>query len=93
MNNRNVGFKAAVGLKIGTLLGADTKGLTSVDGTNVKYKTDTKRFLSPWDFAATARIGWGNFSLFASYNLTNVFKVNEGPLITPAALGICVTGL
>jgi hypothetical protein len=93
MDNRNVGFKAAIGLKIGTLLGGGTRGLTSIDGTKVKYKTDTKRFLSPWDFAATARIGWGNFSLFASYNLTNVFKVNEGPLITPAALGICVTGL
>jgi hypothetical protein len=91
--NRNKGFKAAVGLQIGTLLGSKTKGLTSVEGTNVKYKTDTKRYLSPWNFAATARVGWGNFSVFASYNLTNVYKDNEGPAITPASVGITLTGL
>jgi hypothetical protein len=92
-NNRNKGFKAAIGMEIGTLLGAHTKALTSVNGTNVKYKTDTKRYVTPWNFAATARIGWGNFSLFGSYNLTNVFKDNAGPPITPMSLGICLTGL
>ncbi len=91
--NRNKGFKAAIGLQIGTLLGAHTKALTSVSGTNIKYKVDTKRYVSPWDFAATARVGWGNFSIFASYNLTNVFKDNAGPPITPASAGICITGL
>ena len=91
--NRNKGFKAAIGLQIGTLLGAHTKGLYSVNGTNVKDKIDTKRFVSPWNFAATARVGWGNFSLFASYNLTNVFKDNAGPPITPASIGLCLTGL
>ena len=80
-------------MQIGTLLGADAKAVTSVGGVNVKFKTDTKRFVSPWNFAATARVGWGNFSLFMSYNLTNVFKQNEGPLITPASVGICFTGL
>ena len=93
MNNRNKGFKAAIGLKIGTLLGADAKGLYSIDGTNIKSKIDTKRYFSPWDFAATVRVGWGNFSIFGSYNLTNVFKDNDGPVITPAAVGICLSGL
>lgn len=91
--NRNKGFKAAIGLQIGTLLGAHTKALTSVNGTNVKYKTDTKRFVSPWNFAATARIGWGNFSLFGSYNLSTVFKEAAGPPITPISVGICLSGL
>ncbi len=91
--NRNKGFKAAIGLEIGTLLGAHTKAVTTVDGTTVKFKTDTKRYVSPWNFAATARIGWGNFTLFGSYNLTNVFKDNAGPPITPMSLGICLSGL
>jgi hypothetical protein len=91
--NRNKGFKAAVGLQIGTLLGGHTKGLRSVSGTNIKDKEDTKRYISPWNFAATARIGWGNFTLFGSYNLTNVFKDKAGPPITPASVGICLTGL
>jgi opacity protein-like surface antigen len=91
--NRNKGFKAAIGMEIGTLLGAHTKGVYSIGGTNFKDKVDTKRFVTPWNFAATARVGWGNFSLFASYNLTNVFKDNAGPPITPASVGICLTGL
>ena len=92
-NNRNKGFKAALGLQIGTLMGAHTKGVTSASGTEVKEKLDSKRYLSPWQFSATARIGWGNLSLFASYNLSTLYKENEGPAITPASVGICVTGL
>ncbi|MES2700999.1 MAG: outer membrane beta-barrel protein [Bacteroidota bacterium] len=92
-HNRNRGFKAAIGLQVGTLLGAHTKGLRSVEGTNIKDKENTKRYISPWNFAATARVGWGNFSLFGSYNLTPVFKDNAGPVITPMAIGICITGL
>ena len=91
--NRNRGFKAALGLQIGTLLGAHTKAVSSIGGTVIKEKLDTKRYVSPWDFAATFRIGYGNFSLFGSYNLTTVFKENEGPAITPMAVGICLTGL
>ncbi|MCW3123570.1 MAG: hypothetical protein JWQ38_3062 [Flavipsychrobacter sp.] len=93
IQNRNKGFKAAVGLQVGTLLGSHTKGLYAVEGTNVKDKINTKRYVSSWNFAATARVGWGNFSLFASYNLTPVFKDNVGPPITPASVGICLTGL
>ena len=93
IQNRNKGFKAAIGMEIGTLLGAHTKGLKAIGGTNVKIKDDTKRYVAPWNFAATARVGWGNFSLFGSYNLTNVFKLNAGPPITPASVGICLTGL
>jgi len=93
INNRNKGFKAAIGMQVGTLLGAHTKGLRSVEGTNIKEKVNTKRYTSSWNFAATARVGWGNFSLFGSYNLTNVFKDNAGPALTPMTLGICLTGL
>jgi len=91
--NRNKGFKAAAGLQIGTLLGADDKGVHSVGGTTVKDKINTKRFMTSWDFAAIARIGWGNVALYASYNLTPVFKANEGPQVTPFTAGIVLTGL
>ncbi len=74
-------------------MGAHTKGVKSVEGTNVKDKVDTKRYLNSWNFVATARIGYGNLSLFGSYNLTQVYKDNAGPAITPMAIGICLTGL
>ncbi len=91
--NRNQGFKAAIGLQVGTLLGAHTKGQRSVNGTVVKEKVDTKRFVSGWNFAATARVGWGNYALFGSYNITNVFKDAQGPEVTPFSMGISISGL
>jgi len=89
--NRNKGFKAAVGLRAGTLLGAHTKGKLS--DVRISEKVNTKRFLDTWRFAATARIGWGNFSLFGAYNLNTLYKDGQGPEITPYSLGICITGL
>lgn len=92
-NNRNKGFKAAIGMQVGTLLGGHTKMLRGVEGNNIKDKQNFKRYLSPWNFAATARVGWGNFSVFGSYNITPVFKDNAGPIITPITMGICLSGL
>ncbi len=92
-DNRNKGFKAAIGIQVGTLLGGHTKGIRGVGGTNIKEKVGSKRFLSPWNFAATARVGWGNFGVFGSYNLTNVFKDGVGPQLTPLTVGIVITGL
>lgn len=89
--NRNKGFKAAIGLRVGNLLGAHTKG--KENGTKIVYKVSTKNFVETWRFAATARIGWGNFTLMGTYNLNNLYKEGQGPVITPYSLGICITGL
>lgn len=91
--NRNKGFKAALGVQVGALLSGHTKAATSVGGINVNYKTNTKRYLSPWNFAASARIGWGNFAIFGTYNITNVYKDGQGPELTPMSVGICLSGL
>ncbi len=92
-NNRNKGFKAAIGVQVGALLGGHTKAASSANGSRINYKTNTKRYLSPWNFAATARMGWGNFSVYGSYNITNVFRDGAGPVITPYSIGLCITGL
>lgn len=89
--NRNKGFKAAVGLRVGTLLGASTKGKEDV--TKIVYKTNTKNFIETWRFAGTVRLGYGNFTLLGTYNLTNLYKDNQGPPITPYSIGLCITGL
>jgi hypothetical protein len=89
--NRNRGFKAAIGLRIGTLLGAHTKG--KISGTKTVEKLSTKSNFESWRFAGTLRIGWGNFSVIGTYGLNNVFKKTQGPEITPYSIGICLTGL
>jgi hypothetical protein len=90
-NNRNKGFKAAAGLRVGSLLGAHTRGRE--DGTKIVNKVNTKRFLETWRFAGTLRLGYGNFTLMGTYNLTNLYKENQGPALTPYSIGICITGL
>lgn len=89
--NRNKGFKAAVGMRVGTLMGAHTKGRE--DGTKINYQVNTKRFMETWRFAGTVRLGYGNFTLMGTYNLTNLYKENQGPPLTPFSLGLCITGL
>jgi hypothetical protein len=91
--NRNTGFKAAIGLRIGTLLNAHTKGVYTVDGNKVADKVDTKRYLEKWRFAATLRVGYGNFSLLGTFNLNSLFKATNGPQVTPYSVGICISGL
>ena len=91
--NRNKGFKAAIGMRVGTLVGAHVKDVRTVDGTKVVEKINTKRYLDKWRFSATARIGYGNFTLFGSYNLNTLFKEGSGPDIVPYSIGLCITGL
>ena len=89
--NRNKGFKAGAGLRVGSLLGAHTRG--KEDGTKIVHKVNTKRFLETWRFAGTLRLGYGNFSVVGTYNLTNLYKENQGPPITPYSIRICIRGL
>lgn len=92
-DNRNQGFKAAVGMKVGLLVGAHTKVSHSLAGPIIKEKVNTKRYVESWRFTPNVRLGWGNFSLYGSYNLTGLFKAGMGPEVFPYSIGICITGL
>src|SRR5690606_9306855 len=74
--NRNKGFKAAIGLRVGTLLSAHTKG--RINNTKISEKVIRKDHLDPWRFAGTVRVGWGNFCVFGTYGLNNLYRVNQG---------------
>lgn len=92
-DNRNRGFKAAIGMRAGTLVGAHTKGNRTENGSKLTEKVSSRDFLERWRFGATARVGYGNFTLFGAYSFSNVFRDGLGPQITPYSIGICVTGL
>jgi hypothetical protein len=91
--NRNRGFKMAVGMRVGVLLGAHSKNKNTVPGVSITEKVNTKRYMQSWRFAPTARIGWGNFSVYGSYNLSPLFNNGQGPEVYPYSIGICITGL
>jgi hypothetical protein len=95
-NKRSV--KAALGVKIGTLLSAHVKGknLLSRSGATVneyKMKEHSKEFFNKNRVSATARVGLGNFSLFGAYQVTPLFKEGVGPKINPLAVGLTLSGL
>jgi hypothetical protein len=96
--NSSGGFKVAVGVKIGTMLSAHTKGknLQNKGGSTLNaftVKESSKRFFNSTRLSSTLRIGYGNFSVFGNYQITNLLKDGAGPVIHPYSIGLTLSGL
>ncbi|MBL7771407.1 MAG: outer membrane beta-barrel protein [Chitinophagaceae bacterium] len=92
--DRNKGIKAAFGIKVGTLLSTHTKSKRTLNNKPLIEKEATKRFIESYRYSVTGRLGYGNFSVYGSYALSNLFKANQGPEnIRPIQIGLCITGL
>jgi hypothetical protein len=94
----NKSYKFALGLKIGTLLNAHTKGKTwqtKGGGTLIPYteKQTSKRFYNSNRFVATARFGYGVFSIYGAYQINTLFKEGFAPDIRPYSIGLTISGL
>jgi hypothetical protein len=94
------GIKASLGLKFGTMLKGYTKGKNYLDasgntiyGKNYIIKEQERKFLNSTRIAATARFGYGNFSIDGSYSLTPFLKTAAGPKIYPWSIGLTISGL
>lgn len=90
--------KAAIGVKIGTLLNAHTKGKTLQDKSNntinnFTEKINSKSYFNSTRFSATARVGYSYFSLFGSYTFTSLFKDAVAPNTKLLQIGITISGL
>ncbi|MFT3903090.1 MAG: outer membrane beta-barrel protein [Niabella sp.] len=96
--NSDKSFKAAVGVKVGMLLksGTRNKMLRNKSGGTVNdylLKEASKNYFNGMRVVGTARIGYGHFSLYGSYQITNVLKSGAGPTINPMAIGLTFSGL
>ncbi len=94
----NKSWKAALGLKVGTLLNVHTKAKTLEDkyGTTLNpyiEKQSKKYYFGSSRIVATARVGIGHWSLVGTYQLSSLLKDGAGPDIKPWQIGICVSGL
>lgn len=94
----NKSFKAAIGLKIGTLLNAHSKGKNLLDKNDqllnsYTEKENSKRFINGTQFMGTLRVGYGIFSLFGSYQLNTVLKPGAGPGMRLFQAGLTISGL
>lgn len=94
----NKSFKVAIGIKGGLLIGAHIKQKTlqSASGATINdyiEKQYSKHFFNSSRFAATARIGYGVFSVFGTYQLNPLFKEGLGPSVRPFTIGLTLSGL
>lgn len=81
-------FHIAAGVIGGWKMGSITK--QKWEDQNDKYQARRKSDfnLTPFTLDATARIGYKNFTVFASYGLTPLFQKNKGPEVYPVTVGI-----
>jgi hypothetical protein len=94
----NKTFKVALGIKAGLLVDArlKQKNLQTARGTTlIEYveKQASKRFYNSSRFVGTARIGYGVFSVFGTYQFNSLFKEGLGPNVQPYAIGLTLSGL
>jgi len=96
--NQKKSWKIAIGVKVGTMLNAHTKGKTLQNKSNTTINAYTEKiskrtYFNSTRLAATARVGIGNFSFFASYSITALIKDVSGPPVRPYQFGLCLSGL
>lgn len=90
--------KAAVGVKIGTMLNSKTKGKTLESSTGQTINSYTEKIISKKYFnttraGATARLGYGNFTAFGTYYFTPVFKDGVAADMKSFQVGLTLSGL
>ena len=97
-DNPNKGVKVALGVKAGLLVNAHIKQKTQQTSSGATIndyieKETSKRFFNTSRFAGTARIGYGVFSVFGTYQINSLFKEGVGPDVRPWTIGLTLSGL
>jgi hypothetical protein len=85
-------FHIAAGVVLGYNYTQKTKTRYTLAGNDFKYKTRGDYALDTFKYAATVRVGYGKFNMFASYQLNNMFKKGAGPELFPVTAGITLIG-
>lgn len=95
----NKSIKAALGVKVGTLLSAHTKGKTQASSTGLtlidgSQKLIGKKYFNTTRLSVTARVNYGILGVFGSYSLTSIFKTGvASENIRLYQVGLCLSGL
>jgi len=84
VNDRSNNLFVAGGIVGGLNIGSHTK----VKWDDKKEKERGGFSINPFKYAAICRVGLNDISLFATYNLTPLFKNGKGPELTPFSVGI-----
>jgi hypothetical protein len=85
-NSRN--FHIAFGVIGGIKLGSGTKQIYSIANYDFHETKRDDYNLFPFKLDATVRVGYGDFTMFATYSLTPLFEYGKGPELYPFTVGI-----
>jgi hypothetical protein len=85
-------FHLATGVIGGYRIGSRNVQVLESGGRRSRLATRDDFNLSPFNLNATVRIGYGNFNVFATYSLTQLFQGNRGPELYPVSAGITLIG-
>lgn len=83
-------FHLAMGVIGGVKIGSITKQEWNFEGDEITERRKQDFNMTPLTLDASARIGYRNFTLFASYGLTPLFKKGNGPEVYPVTVGLSV---
>ncbi len=81
-------FHIAAGVIGGWKMGSITKQKWEKGDEKNQLRTKADYNLAPFTLDATARIGYRNFTVFATYGLTSLFEKNKGPEVYPMTVGL-----
>lgn len=90
--NHKKSFHIAAGVTGGWVFQKMYKQKYSLEGKDYRDKTKREFNVNPFSVDASARIGYGNFTLFANYALTPLFKDGKGPELYPITVGLQLVG-
>jgi len=96
----NSSWKTSIGLKLGTLLKAYSKGKNmvsstgaSINGKSYIEKEQSKRFFNATNVAVSGKISYGIFGISVTQNLTPLLRDSYGPVMHKFAVGFTISGL
>lgn len=59
-----------------------------LNGEEHKRVTKDDYSINPFRYSATARVGYGDYTIFANYGLSSLFKEGRGPKVYPFSAGV-----
>lgn len=83
-------FHVSAGVIGGLRIGTVNRQKFDLDGQEYDIKVRDDFNFSPVTLDATARIGYRNFTLWATYGLTPLFKDSRGPEVYPVSVGLTI---
>ncbi len=89
-DNKDGGFWVGAGVYAGYRLGSRAKYVFREDDDRTRVKERTNFYVNNWRYGVRAQMGFRGLSLFASYDLNELFVEERGPELNAFSFGIVI---